>query len=151
MIFIPRGWVVKNSPASARRHKRHRFASHIGKTPWRRKWQPAPVFVPGESYGRRNLAGCSPWGRKELDMTAQLSTQRTRPYLSRSTHTPRSSAGKESACNAGDPGSIPGWGSSPGEGNGYPLQYSGLENPMDRGAQSATVHGVTNCQTRLSD
>ena len=41
---------------------------------------------------------------------------------------------KESACNAGDPGSIPGWGRSPGEGNGNPLQYSGLEKPMDRGA-----------------
>ena len=47
---------------------------------------------------------------------------------------PSSSDGKESACNAGDPGSIPGSGRSPGEGNGYPLQYSCLENSMDRGA-----------------
>ena len=46
---------------------------------------------------------------------------------------PGSSDGKESACNAGDPGSIPGSGRSPGEGNGNPLQYSCLENPMDRG------------------
>ena len=46
---------------------------------------------------------------------------------------------KESACNAGDQGSIPGLGRFPGEGNGYPLQYSGLENPMDRGAWWATV------------
>ena len=44
---------------------------------------------------------------------------------------PDSSVGKESACNAGDPGSIPGFGKSPGEGKGYPLQYSGLENSMD--------------------
>ena len=44
---------------------------------------------------------------------------------------PDSSVGKESACNAGDPSSIPGSGRSPGEGKGYPLQYSGLENPMD--------------------
>jgi len=51
--------------------------------------------------------------------------------------------GKESACNAGDPGLIPGWGRSPGEGNGYPLQYSCLENPMDRGACQATVYGFT--------
>ena len=51
------------------------------------------------------------------------------------------SDGKESACNAGDPGSIPGLGRSPGEGNGNPLQYSRLENPMDRGAWQATVHG----------
>ena len=50
---------------------------------------------------------------------------------------------KKSACSAGDPGSIPGLGRSPGEGNGNPLQYSYLENPMDRGAWRATVHGVT--------
>ena len=49
--------------------------------------------------------------------------------------------GKESACNAGDPGSIPGLGRSPGEGHGNPLQYSCLENPMDRGAWWAAVHG----------
>ena len=47
---------------------------------------------------------------------------------------PGGSISKESACNAGDPGSIPGWGRSPGEGNGNPLQYSCLKNPMDRGA-----------------
>ena len=56
---------------------------------------------------------------------------------------PCSSIGKESACSAGDPGSIPGLGRYPGEGNGNPLQYSCLENPMDGGAWWATVHGVT--------
>ena len=50
---------------------------------------------------------------------------------------------KASAYNAGDLGSITGWGRSPGEGNGNPLQYSCLENPIDRGAWQATVHGVT--------
>ena len=55
-------------------------------------------------------------------------------------------AGKESACNAGDLGSIPGLGRSPGEGKGYPLQFSGLENFMD-----CIVHGVTKNQTQLSD
>ena len=58
---------------------------------------------------------------------------------------------KESACNAGDSGSIPGSGRSPGEGNGNPLQYSCLENPMDGGAWWATVHGVSKSWTRLSD
>ena len=62
---------------------------------------------------------------------------------------PRGSAGKESACNAGDLGSIPGLGRSPGERNGYPRQCSGLENLMDGGARWATVHGVTKSQTRL--
>ena len=55
---------------------------------------------------------------------------------------PGDSDGKESACNVGDRGSIPGLGRSPGEGNSYPLQYSCLENPMDRGSWRATVHGV---------
>ena len=59
--------------------------------------------------------------------------------------------GKASACNAGDLGSIPGSGRSSGEGHGNPLQYSCLENPMDRGASQATVHGVTKSRTRLSD
>ena len=56
---------------------------------------------------------------------------------------------KESACNVGDPGSIPGSGRFPGEGNGNPLQYSCLENTMDRGAWWATVHGVTKSWTPL--
>ena len=56
---------------------------------------------------------------------------------------PGSSAGKESACNAEDPGSIPGSGRSPGEGNGYPLQYSCLESLTGRGAWQVTVQGVT--------
>ena len=65
---------------------------------------------------------------------------------------PGGSEVKVSACNAGDVGSIPGWGRSPGEGNGNPLQYSCLENPMDGGAWWATlVHGVAKSQTRLSD
>ena len=52
------------------------------------------------------------------------------------------SDGKESACNVGDPSSNPGLGRSPGEGNGNPLQYSCLENPKDKEAWQATVHGV---------
>ena len=59
--------------------------------------------------------------------------------------------GKASACNAGDLGSIPDSGISPGERNGNPLQYSCLGNPMDRGTWWATAHGVTKSQTRLSD
>ena len=64
---------------------------------------------------------------------------------------PGGSEVKASACNAGDLGSIPGLGRSPGEGNGNPLQYSCLENPMDGAAWWATVHGVTKSWTRLSD
>ena len=64
---------------------------------------------------------------------------------------PRSLAGKESTCSAGNLGSIPGSGRSPGEGNGNPLQYSCLENPTDRGAWQATVHGAAKSRTQLSD
>ena len=64
---------------------------------------------------------------------------------------PDGSVGKESAHNAGDPGSIPGSGRSPGGRNGHPLQYSCLENPMDGGAWWAVFHGVTTSRTRLSD
>ena len=60
---------------------------------------------------------------------------------------PSSSDGKTSTCNAGDLGSIPGLGRSPGEGNGNPLQYSCQENPMDKRAWWATVHGVAKSQT----
>ena len=70
---------------------------------------------------------------------------------------PHSSVGKESSCNAGDLGSIPGSGRSPGEGNSNPFQYSCLENPIDRGAWQSTVHGVArvghdlaHCLTALS-
>ena len=63
---------------------------------------------------------------------------------------PSDSDGKASVCNGGDLGSIPGLGTSPGEGIGSPLQYSCLGNPMDRGALEATVHGVAKSQTRLS-
>ena len=55
--------------------------------------------------------------------------------------------GKESTCNAGDMGSIPGSGRSPGKGNGNPYKYSCLENPMDRGAWKATVHRLAKSQT----
>ena len=59
---------------------------------------------------------------------------------------PGGSTGKESACKAGDAGSVPGVGRTPAEGNGYPLQYSGLEN-----STNCLVHGVTKSRTRLSD
>ena len=66
--------VVKNLIASAvvkisSRPERCGFDPWIGKVPWRRKWQPAPVFFPGKSHGQRSQAGYSPWGREESDMT----------------------------------------------------------------------------------
>ena len=75
--------------------RRPGFDLWVGNFPWRRKWQPTPVLLPGKSHGRRSLVGYSPWGCKELDMTEQLH------FISLLLH---------------------------------PLQYSCLENSMDRGA-----------------
>ena len=61
--------MVKNLPAQCRTPE---FDPWIGKIPWRREWLPTPVFLPGESHGQRSLAGYSPWGHKESDMTEQL-------------------------------------------------------------------------------
>ena len=63
------GIVVKNSSANARGIKKHRFDPWVRKNPWRKAWQPTPVFLPGESLRWRSLAGYSPWGLKELDKT----------------------------------------------------------------------------------
>ena len=134
------GGATGKEPASQRSTcKRHGFDPWVGNIPWRRKWQPTLVFLPGESLGWRSLAGYSPRGYKELDTTERLHF--TSLLLSSG-----SSEGKASACNAGDLGSIPGLGRSPGEGKGCPLQCSGLENAMDY-----TDHGVTKSWTRLSD
>ena len=65
---------VKNPPANAG-DRRHGFSPGIGKIPWRRAWQPTPVFLPGESLGQRSLVGYSPFGRKQSDMTERLSKQ----------------------------------------------------------------------------
>ena len=120
--------------------KRHEFNPWVGKRPWRRKWQPAPVFLPRKFHRQRN-----PWVCKELDMTELTCIIKVQVSF------PGSSVGKESAFNAGDLGSNPGLGRSPGEGNGNPLQYSCLENPMDRGAWWAIVHRVAKSRTQLSD
>ena len=61
--------VVKNPPANAGRCKRRGFNPWVRKIPWRRAWQLAAVFLPGESHGQRSLVGCSPRGRKESDTT----------------------------------------------------------------------------------
>ena len=62
---FPGGSVVKNVPTS-RRCKRCGFDPWVGKILWRRKWQPTPVFLPGESHGQRSLTGYSPWGYKRV-------------------------------------------------------------------------------------
>ena len=59
----------KESACQCRRHRAHEFNPWVRKIPWRRKWQPAPIFLPGKSHGQRSLEGYSPWGAKESDTT----------------------------------------------------------------------------------
>ena len=61
--------VVKNLPANAGDIRDMGSTPELGRFPWRKAWQPTPVFLPGESHGQRSLVGYSPWGRKELGMT----------------------------------------------------------------------------------
>ena len=136
------------------------FDPWVRQIPWRRKWQPTPVILPGKSHGQGSQAGYSPWGRKELDTIEQLilslffvilttilsvivKNQKLprrvkagllRTYGSLYDGLPGGSVVKNLPANAEDLSSILGSGRSPGEGNDNPLQYSCLENPMDRGA-----------------
>ena len=72
-LGFPGGTSAKESTYQCRRLKRCRFSSWVGKIPWRRKWQPTPVFLPGKSHGQGNLVGYSPLGIKEGDTIERLS------------------------------------------------------------------------------
>ena len=74
ILDFPGGPSGKERACQCRKHKRFGFDPWVRKIPWRRAWQPTPVFLPGESHGQRSLGGCSPWGRKKLDTTERLST-----------------------------------------------------------------------------
>ena len=63
-------WCCGKEPAC--QYRRFGFDSWVGKIPWRSKWQPAPVFSPGKSYGQRSLVDYSPWGHKKSDMTEHI-------------------------------------------------------------------------------
>ena len=104
---------------------------------------------------QQSLAGT--WNQSHCKMSSQSVVGQEDPWRREKLPTPiflgfsGGSDGKESACNAGDLGSVPGSGRSTGRGHGNPLQYSCLENPTNRGAWQTTVHGVAKSQIRLSD
>ena len=111
-----------------------------------------PAMRIWEVWGRWNKARqTSQLWRTEFQRIDERSAENLflLPHLLRKQGFPSGSDGKESACNAGYPSSIPGSGRSPGDGHGYPLQYSCLENPMDRGAWWATVLRSAQSQTQL--
>ena len=72
--------VVKNLPANAG-EMRWGLIPRSGKIPWSREWQSTPVFLPGESYGQRSIAGYSPWGHKESDMTSSFALMHAHTFL----------------------------------------------------------------------
>ena len=124
---FPDGASGKELTCQCRRHKRCGSDPGVRKMPWRRAWQPTPLFLPGESHER---------GAWWATVHGVPKTQTWLKWLSMHTssfYRLRNSSRKS------------------GEGNGTPLQYSCLENPMDRGAWWAAVHGVAKSQTRLSD
>ena len=147
--------VVKSLPASAGRCKRHRFDPWVRKIPWKRAWQPTPVFLPGGSCGQRSLAGYCPWGYEELDrteVTENVCNHKKCKVLCLCIGWASQVAlvVKNLPANAGDVRDTgPGSGRSPGREHGNPLQYSCSENPMDRGAWQATVHRIGKSQTQL--
>ena len=128
----------KESSCQCRRPKRHRFDPWVNKIPWSRKWQPTPVFSPGKFHEKRSLMGSQRVGHDwatehaHMHMCTRYTHTHTHTYTYKYGGFPGCSDDKESASSEGDPGSIPGLGRSPGEGNGYPLQYSCLGNSMDR-------------------
>ena len=119
-----------------------------------------------QNLGCREQTGCCQWEGAEGGVEWEFGVSRCKLVPGEWVKTPAplyntdnynqypminySSVGKESAYKAGDQGSIPGLGRSPGEGNGNPLWYSCLENPMDTGAWRATVHGVTRVRHDLA-
>ena len=82
LVGFPGGAVGKESTCLCRRCRRRGFDPWVGEIPWRRKWQPTPVFLPEESHGQRSLVGYSPWGHKELDIT-----ECTHTHIHTHTHT----------------------------------------------------------------
>ena len=88
MSGFPHGTGDKEPPCQCRRHRRRGFDSWVKKIPRRRKWQPTPVSLPGESLGQRSLAGYSPWGGKESDTTERLSTQSRQMFVATCFHGP---------------------------------------------------------------
>ena len=113
-----------------------------------------PQFHQPSNFPSKNFwgSGANSWGQTEQQGKTSRGTgiQSSAPNSLWIMGFPGGSDGKESACNAGDQGSVPGLGRFPEEGNGNSLQYSCLENAMDRGAWRAIVHGVTESQTQLT-
>ena len=145
--------MVKNPPAYAGDIRDVGSIPGSGRSPGEENGNPLQYSCLERPHGQWSLVGyCLNRVEKSRTQLKRLSMHIQRLLTRfRTLGFPGGSDGKESAHNGGDLGSIPGLGRSPGEGNGYPLWYSCLENFMDRGAWQATVHGVAKSRTQMSD
>ena len=123
------------------------MATHSSILAWVIPWTDEPGGI--QSMGSQRVG--HDWATATVLVAGLLSVVLIMLKYAPSMGFPDSSVGKESACNAGDMALIPESGRSPGEENGYPLQYSCLENSKDRGAWRATVHGIKKSWTKLSN
>ena len=125
----------------------NRLTATYRKWLWQRQGRASLIFIsvgfPHSSVGKEST--CNAGDPSSIPAVGRRDRLPTPVFLG------RGSAGKESACNMGDLGLNPGVGRSPGGGKGYPLQYSGLENSMDREAWWATIHGIAKSWAWLSD
>ena len=137
--------MVKEFAYQCRSPRRYQLDPWVGKIPWRRKWQPTLVSLPGESHGQRSLAGYSPWCHKELDKSEYA--HKANIWASQVALVVKNLP--TNARDIRDLSLIPGLERSPRKGHGNPLQYSCLENPMNRGAWRAIVHRVAKSWTWL--
>ena len=106
------------------------FDPWAGKIPWRRKWQPTPVLMPGKSHGQRSLVGCSPWGRKELDTTERLSDFTFHFHALEKEMATHSSVLAWRIPGMGEPGGLPSMGSHRVGHNWSDLAVAGMDKAL---------------------
>ena len=137
--------MVKEFACQCRSPRRYQLDPWVWKIPWRRKWQPTLVSLPGDSNGQRSLAGYRPWCHKELDKTGY--EHKANIWVSWVALVVKNLS--TNARDTRDLSLIPGLGRSPRKGHGNPLQNSCLENSMNSGAWRAIVYRVAKSQTLL--
>ena len=146
---FPGGASGKKPAWQHKRHKRCGFDPRVGKMPWRRKWQPTPAFMPGESHGQRSLEGYRPQGSK-----GSYTTEVTKyKHLHTEVHGASQVAQWQRICLAMQEMQVRpvGWEDALEEEIANHSNIFCLENPRDRGYWQATVHEVTKSQMQLSD
>ena len=146
---FPGGAGVKESAGQGRRRKKCGFDPWVAKIPRRRAWQPTPVFLPGESHRQRSLAGYSPRGPKESDMSDAAQQQHALLWPLQLIYNSQDREATQVPMNRWMGKKEVAYTCTIWSRKCSPRQYSSLENPMRRRAWQAAVHWITQSQTRL--